>query len=333
MNVKDENIFETIYSYVDAANYSIVHAGYTALSEYLIPIVITAMGCSLIIFCIQAAWGGHDKPIATLLQKCLKWGAMAALVLSWEHFNVWFYEVFTNGPVHMGNMMIDAIRGADGCAKKCGDESLIDGLNDILIYGHVAAALAKKGGSGYVMPWILYVTIHACTYIVAIVAFFTLMLAKVGTALMLFIAPIPLFAFMFDTTRDIFTRWIQQLLNFTMISVLVSALLAMFMQLLLMAMPDINEGLREIKFADIGATIIVSGIMVLLLLQVPGQAASLGGGIQLTTMGAYSAVTGNAKRLAGSTIKATTAGAKAAGSGIGSLATSTLGKLKAVKGG
>ncbi len=329
MNVRDENVFEKINSWFDAANYALVHTGYTALYDYLIPVVITAMGCALIVLCIQAAWGGVNAPISALLQKCLKWGAMSALVLSWGHFDVWLYKVFTNGPADMGSMLIDAIKGT---AAGSDNTSIIDSLGEVLLYGHIAAEIAYEGGDGWLMPGLLYITILICTYGITGLGFALLMLAKGATALMLFIAPIPLFAFMFDSTRDTFTRWIQQLLNFLMMTILTTAVLAVFAQMLLLAMPDISEGLREVTFSDIGATIIMAIVMGLLLSQIPGQATSLAGGIQLTTMGAYSAMGGKARDLAAKAGRVAGAGAKGAGAAVKGAVKGSLGKLKAVKG-
>lgn len=131
------------------------------------------------------------------------------------------------------------------------------------------------------------------------VAFF-LLSAKIMTAVLLGIGPIFIALLLFKGTQRFFESWLNMVCNYGMILILAAALGTVALELansfvIKMGYPD--GALDSVATAYAAAMtnvdslmklVVVFGLTVLLVLQVPGIAAALGGGIALATQGIVS---------------------------------------------
>lgn len=338
MNILESDMFAMISNWLDAANYAVVQMGYTTIYLYLEPAIYAALGCSIMITCIMAYFGGVTAPIMTLGQTILKWAAMSVVLLNWDTFDLWVYQVFTNGPVELSRAITGAIStemiAAVGGSASTGAPEVTNGITSsldvILKNGSRAASMAYEQ-SGWFLPKILWLTINICTYTITGYGFALLMLAKCGTGLMLFFAPIPLIGFYFNITRPWLMSWIQQLTNFAFTTVLTTIVLSIFSQIVLMIMPDAGGETRELVTSDVGGLILITIVVMVVLGQVTGQASSLAGGMQLTTMGVVQNMKDRGGRMAGGALGKVTP-SKDTRKAMKEWAGSKMNRLKAVKG-
>jgi type IV secretion system protein VirB6 len=130
-------------------------------------------------------------------------------------------------------------------------------------------------------------------------AVFLLLLAKLAIAVMLALTPLMFLALLFQTTRSIFERWLGFLFSFAMIPVL-TFLLISFMagvaESTADAIVDASTRYETIRFGVVAPFLLVAAALFLLLMQVNGMAAGLGGTIAVSTMGAASAAIGRVAR-------------------------------------
>lgn len=131
------------------------------------------------------------------------------------------------------------------------------------------------------------------------VAFFIIS-AKIMTAVLLGVGPIFIVLLLFKGTQRFFESWLSMVCNYGMILILTSGLGLIALDLAnsflsKLGFPDGATAAEANVYADsiahlsnISMLIIVFGLTVLLMLQVPSIAAALGGGIALATQGIVS---------------------------------------------
>ena len=139
-------------------------------------------------------------------------------------------------------------------------------------------------------------------------------LAKIAVALLLAVGPVFILLLIFSNTKNLFEGWLRTLLNYAIIPIFVYALLALLLTLAetpLKAMEN-NIGADSPVITYIAPFLFVSFVSVMLLAQIMNIAASITGGLSLSTLGTGMWLTRTARRAPRSTIKASVWGANAA---------------------
>jgi len=115
-----------------------------------------------------------------------------------------------------------------------------------------------------------------------------IILAKLAVGILLAIGPLFILLLIFANTRNLFEGWLRTLLNYAVIPIFVYALLALLLTLAespLQFMEDNSSPNNELLTA-LGPFLFVAFVSVLLLAQVMNIAASITGGLSLSTLGA-----------------------------------------------
>ena len=139
-------------------------------------------------------------------------------------------------------------------------------------------------------------------------------LAKIAVALLLAVGPVFILLLIFSNTKNLFEGWLRTLLNYAIIPIFVYALLALLLTLAetpLKAMEN-NIGADSPVITYIAPFLFVSFVSVMLLAQIMNIAASITGGLSLSTLGTGMWLTRTARRSPRSAIKASVWGANAA---------------------
>jgi type IV secretion system protein VirB6 len=150
----------------------------------------------------------------------------------------------------------------------------------------------EKGGSYSPIPDIGFYIIALMVWIfglaLTVYAAFLLVLSKMALAVLLGIGPIFVLLLMFEPTKKFFDQWIGQVINFVFLATLTGSTVKLSAGIIdkYIAVMSNAADIVEI-FPLIG----LSAISVLVLMQMPSIASSLGGGVAISSLGAFGAAT------------------------------------------
>lgn len=258
----------TTATYTQAAYQSVV--GAHSVEIHLVMVAYVALfGWGVLTARIEMSLNHAARHLLTLL-------IVFGLATQWDIFAVWIYDVFTTGP----NRLIAAI--SNGNINPQGQ------LSNVYDQGMRAADdLFQAGGWRAVMPLILGAAVGICTVLIVGYALALLVLAKLALAVMLAIAPLFILLLLFPATRNFFTSYLGQVINFSLVPVLVYGILALALSIITMALSQFNSTNLNNGALTVASYVVLSEAIVFVILrQVMGMASALGGGLQLSTMSA-----------------------------------------------
>ena len=171
------------------------------------------------------------------------------------------------------------------------------GKGDEIARGYIAlVSVTDPGGSfaavlSALITWIL--TVVVVLYGVALI-----LLSKVALAIVLGLGPIFIALMLFDSTKRFFEGWLGQALNymfvFALVASVVNIMFALWMPALRYALANNTEG-----FTALLPMLLWGGVTFVVLMQVPGIASGLAGGVQIGTLGAVGWVADKARGAVG----------------------------------
>jgi type IV secretion system protein VirB6 len=152
-----------------------------------------------------------------------------------------------------------------------------------------AAALIQKGGlfnnfSFYIAGFVVYTLVG----VASIYSIFLLSLAKIALSILLALGPLYIATLLFDGSRRFFQAWVAQLANFSLIAVLVSLVVGLFMHLLTTVTAQAAALGAGISIAEGVKVCFAAGLIFLILRQVMPIASGLASGVALSTHHAVS---------------------------------------------
>ena len=130
---------------------------------------------------------------------------------------------------------------------------------------------------------IIFLTVVTVGY-----ALFLLILSKFAIAIILAIGAMFLVLYLFNTTRTLFSSWVNSLFNYALIPILTFSLLHLMLRIMKSYTDELAVAAASGKmtFADVPGFFLFGVITLVVLMQVPNMAAGLAGGLGLTTAGA-----------------------------------------------
>jgi len=155
--------------------------------------------------------------------------------------------------------------------------------------------IAESGWTNPI-PAILALMILIATLLMVGMGAFLIVVAKMAIALLVGLSPIFLISLLFKTTRGLFERWLGLLFNYSLIPILALALMSFGTQWMVRQLEVLVAMGSVPSVADAAIYTLAAMISFLLMLQIPQMAATIGGGLALSTMGAAGSVGSAARR-------------------------------------
>lgn len=238
-----------------------------------------------------------QTPIVDAIFRLVKIGMILAFALNVGRYQSLVVTNLTQLPDFLANLAGSALPMDATTPSGILDASLSSFLETGKAIWQVSG-LDNMGGYIYaILIWIIGLIV--CTY-----AAFLIALAKIMLSILLAFGPIFIACLIFDGTKRFFEAWLGQVINFAIVAMLTVAVLGFMMSMLAaeaakMAAVAIADP-ANVGIFSMATTIIISGMCFLVLMQVTGVAAALGGGVQVSTLGAAAAIA----RAAGSSASA-----------------------------
>ncbi|MFV0455599.1 MAG: type IV secretion system protein [Pseudomonas sp.] len=282
-------LFAPLFQKIDTATQAFVSDISANAIATITPFVTLGLTLGFIAYAILIIRGAVDMPVMDFLARSLRIGIVISVALAGGLYQSQIANAIIELPNSFAVALItDPDEGA-------GAASIIDVAAG---KGFDAAGKAFKESGFFSSDGLLYgifgiIYIIATAVIVSIGGAFIL-LAKLALALLAGLGPLFIVALLWQPTSRFFEMWVGQVLNYVLLIVLFSAVFGLMM--------EIYGGYVEgVKFESgvnvaysLGGAVILSGAMIMILLQLPSIAGALAGGVGLSYMYELRALRGGA---------------------------------------
>lgn len=236
---------------------------------------LTALLTLYFIFVGYGIWTGKIQVnIAELISRSLKIATVLGLFLSWPIFSTLIVDILVNGPSALAAKMAGVSGG-----------SVYSAVGDTFNTGMIAAGAAWSA-DGWVAPLLFAGIIIVIVCLQTAMALFLIILSKIALAVLIGVAPIFVLFLLFEPTRNMFTSWMQQSLNYCFIVILTVAVLLLTSEIFTVVIENVPNNPDGATIGNISPVLVVGLVSFMILKQVPSMASALAGGIQLSGTGA-----------------------------------------------
>lgn len=248
-----------------------------------------------IMFIIFIAMFGYKVIISgrfsasALLVNTLKIIIILAIATEWDTFFLVVYQLATDLPSDIAGQLIVSASGSLGSGAVSDVSSANDGLS--LFYDRSLKATEKvlEGASWLDVGLYLYAgAIIVVSLLFSGYAAMLIVLAKIAVAILLAVGPIFILLLIFKNTQSLFEGWLRTLLNFAIIPILIYAVIAFFIVLAENPLRNLEENasITSQLLTPLAPFLLISVVGFLIMMQIMNMAASITGGVSLSTMGA-----------------------------------------------
>ena len=227
------------------------------------------------IYGVAVLQGFVPLTMGALAKHVLKAGLVFSIATNWGTFTIYCYNLFTSGP---DDLMGALVGGANPSAQ----------LGVVFDRGMSSASLIYENAGKFDMGQMsVAFVLMISTVLLTAYALFLLILSKLGLAVLLSLGPIFIPFALWPATKGLFQSWLHYLINYALIPVLTLGLLGLIISILDDAVQKIQAvGDRPLIYHTF-PFLLTGSITVLLLAQVTRLASTLGGGVALSTEGAF----------------------------------------------
>ncbi|MCX2694514.1 type IV secretion system protein [Pseudomonas sp. DCB_CB] len=243
--------------------------------------------------------GAIQEPITDGINRILKMSLIGALAINAGIYNSYISDLLWRFPDALGSLMAFKEGPVLSSAPLSNVQFLDVTMGKMFDLGNAYWQKANAGTIPSIGLNIVAILIWAFGVVVTAYGAFLLALSKIALALLLAVGPFFIVLSIFDATKKFVEAWIGQAFNYIVLTGLVSGCLALMLKILYAYLgavagkledPSIVQALPAVAFCLVG---------VLVMVQLPSIASSLGGGVAISTMGAANALYKNAKQAAG----------------------------------
>ncbi len=205
------------------------------------------------------------------------------LVMNWDLYNTFVYNIFTNEPGNVAKIVVDA-------AGKFKSGQAITQALDAIYAAVMNATINFFGQVNFSAAGVAFLVYGLLVFVIGtLLCVFALLLfvyAKMMMAVALALGPVFILFLLWNSTKGLFSAWLNKLITLALIPIVTSAILALMLSVIDVTLPGIHQSTENLQFYGIAPFLGLSLATTLVLSQVFRIAASLGGGITLTSLSA-----------------------------------------------
>tara|TARA_B100000780_G_scaffold271137_1_gene231739 strand:- start:2159 stop:3184 length:1026 start_codon:yes stop_codon:yes gene_type:complete len=217
----------------------------------------------------------------------LKAVLILVIVTSWDHFFLLIYALATDLPSDIAGVLIQNASNALG--QNMSDASSAN--RALSLYYDRSFEITEKIMEGASWsdwsPYIYASAVSTVSLIFSSYGAMLIILSKLAVGILLAVGPIFILLLMFEPTKSLFEGWLRTLLNYALIPIFIYAIIGFFLILAenpLSYLEDNSEQMAPLLTA-IAPFLLISVVAIMVMAQVMNIAASITGGLSLSTMG------------------------------------------------
>lgn len=256
----------------------IVFKSYTTLvSDYrfTIGLMITLL---IVLIGFKFVYGDGNFTVGDAVKKLVVALIVWALLTNWDLFALFFVDILTEGPNELAASLTKALTGKE--------VNSYAGLGDLYDDASAVSAhiLSKVGlsmeGLGFLFIGLLYVLI---AFGAILLALGFILIAKMGLAVLLIIAPIPIAMLMFGFLQGIFAGWLRSLIGLAFLPVMIVAALVFMLSIIGTTVNEAATGKVELTLEVLFGQMFLMGVGAFLFWHIMDIAKSIGGGLNISS--------------------------------------------------
>ncbi len=229
------------------------------------------------------ATGGPADHAFRLLRAVL----IYAMATKWADFQTLAYNALNDGPSAIGNALLSAVTTANNTGTSVNLNS-VNGVQTALqnmwnTTNSATEAFLQNAGITNWGPYIFAAVFYVVMAILIGFALFLIVLSKMFMWLLLALAPVFIILLLFGVTTRFFSGWMNSLVQYFLVQVLVYAFLAFYVSLIQQTIDTLNgvANTKQATWATIGPVVLLAIIGILLLSQINNVAAAIAGGVPI----------------------------------------------------
>jgi type IV secretion system protein VirB6 len=281
------NFFSQSMNTVDGVITNFVHNAYVHFIQANTNVITLLFTLYVMVLGYQFISHHHHFQIGDVVKRLMIMLCVFGLVMNWQLYHLFVYNIFTNEPAHISQVLIGA--AGDGHAVGSIADAL-DGISEAV----VNAALGLFGeinfsasGLAFILYGILVLLVGGIMVIYALLLF---IYAKMMMAVSLALGPIFILFIMWDQTRGLFAAWLNKLITIALIPVITSAILMLMLSVVEVTLPHLKQPVGDMQFVGLIPFLGLCLATAMILSQVLKISSSLGGGIALSGLSSGAAM-------------------------------------------
>lgn len=269
--------FATFWAWLNGQLASYIGINTARLAAVLEPAVVTLATLYVMVWGYLHLTGQIEEPFTAGLKRIVTLAVVLGVGLHLWLYNTLIVDTFYNAPAQLAAAVIGA-----------GDPvGTVDSIWES--GGTVAGNLFLKGAGWSGMGFLLAGAVVWCLIgMLCIYAMFLIALSSIALAVLLALGPLFIAMLFFEGTKRFFSAWIAQLANYGLITVLTVMISALLLQIVQSYAAQTAARGAAILTVDALNMILIAVLVFLILRQVMPIAASLAGGLALSSFGAVS---------------------------------------------
>ena len=324
------NATTQIFGYMDEVSRDFVAANLGKIIATITPLVGIALTIALIVEGLFTLARGTGEPLTELVAKFIRYGIICSIATAGGWYQVNLADVALKTPDEFAQILIvdgGAVDSQNQMASTI-DKALDDGLTTAKKAFENAGVMSGAGlASLFLALGVLVSTVMICGIGAALI-----IMAKFMLAIAVCFGPIFIFCLLFKSTEQLFTKWIGSVINYGLVTILLSAVFGLMMKFYARA---IEAAAAPNPDTPILVPIVTCGLLTVVswfvLKSIPDMAASWGSGVSAVYRlgSSRSKPAGGSAEVASGGIAAASgaagsaAGGAAAAGGVASAASST----------
>lgn len=223
------NATTQIFSYMDEVSKELVASNVATIIAAVTPLVALGLTIVLMVEGTFKLYGGDGEPLTDMLKKFAFWG----LILSISSAGGWYQrdlaDVALKTPDEFASILI--VDGKSGSNVQNEVASTIDkALENGLKTAQRAFDNAGVTSGAGLASFLLAAAVLLSTVLVCGIGAALILMAKFMLAIAVCFGPIFIMCLMFDSLRELFSKWIGSVINFGLITILLSATFGLLMK-------------------------------------------------------------------------------------------------------
>lgn len=282
----DSDIFTRIFDKLNAALTGFVSDTSSSVIASITPAVTQLMVLYFVIYGIAMLRGVIEEPVQDFAMRVVKVALITGIALNAGIYNGEIASFLWNTPEYMAAIIAGNEYAGDNSVN-----FLDTTLNGMYNLGSVFWKYNSLGPSIDLGPKLVAILIWVGGVLLTGYAAFLLALAKIGLSVALALGPIFIALTLFESTKQFFSAWLGQALNFVFVVILTALTVKLILTILNSYLPAALVAASPkagISAALEALTIVVIGLLVLM--QTAPIASALAGGVAVSTLGAGAAL-------------------------------------------
>ena len=262
------------------------------------PLATSLLGIYIVIWGWSMFRGQIQEPVLDGLGRLTRLSMIVSVALSVGSYNALLAHWISQTPDYLAGLGASGGGGTSSSLVQYADQVAEQLLNVFDAMGKAFAATGWTTALSSTPTLVVGIAMFIAILLLLIYIVFLLILSKMAIAILIGVGPIFVLSLIFESSKNWFSLWWAQVLNYSFLALLAGALGALVLRFMMQYLTaadlptaiSTGQGFTSAMVPPIA----FAGIGSLLLTQAPSMASGLAGGVALSTLGAFGQVVGGA---------------------------------------